>query len=68
MRTYTTGDVSEPLDLIARNMIGSEADVTTLLDMNPGLAGQGLMLAARQTILLPERSAVAVIQPRRLFG
>lgn len=68
MRTYTTGDLSVPLDRIALDAIGSEGDLVSILDVNPGLALLGLMVPARTTIFLPDRSAKTVVQPRRLFG
>jgi phage tail protein X len=68
MRSYTTGVLSEPLDLIARDQVGSETDMTAILALNPGLADGGLIVPPRTTIALPDRPERVVARPRRLFG
>lgn len=68
MRTYTTGDLSVPLDRIALDTIGVEADLVAILAINPGLADAGFQVPPRTTVQLPERAVAVVRQPRRLFG
>ena len=67
-RAYTTGDLDEPLDAIAKREVGAEVDLVEILALNRGLAGGGLIVPPRTTILLPDRPDRTVARPRRLFG
>lgn len=68
MRTYTTGELAEPVDRIAREQVGTEGDMVAILALNPGLAARGLDVPPRTTIRLPAPPGTVVAVPRRLFG
>ena len=67
MRRYRTlyGDA---LDQIAVAAGGTEADVTRILEANPGLSSQPPVLPAGLVIFVPPPAAEQVRQPIRLWG
>lgn len=64
-----TAPFTERLDQIATRLYGSPGGyVETILDANPGLAGEGLLVAAGRGLRVPaEDSAAATTEVVRLW-
>lgn len=60
MRTVVTAHQGETLDALAwRATAGSPPPIEAVLDLNPGVAARGLILAEGETIILPDVAAAA---------
>ena len=69
MHVYRTVD-GDVLDAIAHRHLGDSGRVHDLLLLNPGLAGQGAVLPAGETVRIPAQSSGSPISVKtlRLWG
>ena len=67
MKVYVTVD-GDMADAIARDQMGSEAQVAALLEANPGLAARGSVLPAGVAVAIPAPAPAVRPGTVRLWG